>query len=173
MSRHLPLPPREYLEQFLRLDAETGRLFWIKAKNPKHPAGNEAGLSPNGPKGYLTLGWDGKRYLVHRIVYLMFYGTDPKELLVDHINGVTNDNRPENLRLATASQNAKNMHGPMKHSKTGVLGVHWNTQNNAWCAKISVNGGAKSRFFKDFDKAVAASEALRSEHYGEFAGSLT
>jgi len=62
------------------------------------------------------------------------------------------------------------MRRPMRNNKTGVLGVHWSSQNKSWCAKLSVGGKQLCRFFQNFEDAVAAIALLRKEHYGEFAG---
>lgn len=167
-----PLPPVERLREYLQLDYETGRLFWVKAKNVKHPAGKEAALSKNGKRGYMVLGWDGTTYLKHRIIYLMANGVDPGLNVVDHINGDKSDNCPSNLRIATSQQNSMNMNGPNRNNKTGVLGVHWNSQNKAWCAKLRANGRNICRFFKSFDDAVVEIKRLRAEHYGDFRGSV-
>lgn len=168
-----PMPPLELLQEYLELDHETGRLFWIKSKNSKHPVGKEAAVSTNGKKGYLMLGWEGSKYLKHRIVYFMATGVDPGASVVDHINGDKSDNRPANLRVATLKQNSQNIHGPMRNNKTGVLGVHWSNQNKSWCAKLTINGKQRCRFFKNFDDAVAEIQRLREEHYGEYSGSIT
>jgi hypothetical protein len=168
----LTLPPLKDLKHYLTLDSEQGKLFWIERKCVKYPLGAEAGTCTNGKKGYLTLGWDGKRYLAHRIIYYMHTGTDPGDMCVDHINGDVKDNRPVNLRLATPRQNSQNMTRPMRNNKTGVLGVHWNSQNKTWCAKISVKRRAICQFFPNFDDAVAEIAKLRAEHYGEFAGGV-
>ena len=167
-----PLPSAERLQEYLQLDYETGRLFWIKTKNVKHPAGREAALSTNGKNGYMVLGWDGTTYLKHRIIYMMVHGVDPGMNVVDHINGDKTDNRPSNLRMATSQQNSMNMNGPGRNNKTGVLGIHWSNQNKAWCAKLRVNGKYVCRFSKNFDDAVVAIQRLRAEHYGDFSGSV-
>lgn len=44
---------------------------------------------------------------VHRLVYRHFYGPIPPGLTINHKNGVTTDNRPENLELATYSEQVK------------------------------------------------------------------
>jgi hypothetical protein len=170
MRPPLPMPPINDLREYLRLDEDTGRLFWVKSKNTRYAVGSEAGASEGDPRGYRSLGWNAKKYLTHRVVFFLHTGTDPGEFCVDHINGDPSDNRPANLRLATPSQNLMNMRRPMRNNKTGVLGVHWSSQNKSWCAKLSVGGKQLCRFFQNFEDAVAAIALLRKEHYGEFAG---
>lgn len=47
-----------------------------------------------------------KRVSMHRLVFLLVNGFLPET--VDHINGIRNDNRPENLRAATPRQQQAN-----------------------------------------------------------------
>ena len=44
-------------------------------------------------------------YLVHRLVWLAFYGSIPEGLQVNHINEVKSDNRLSNLNLMTPKEN--------------------------------------------------------------------
>jgi hypothetical protein len=73
--------------------------------------------------GHLTIGIDGKTALIHRLIYTHFHGPIPPYLMVDHINGIPTDNRIENLRLVSPSQNKQNTQKAYKNSKTGVKGV--------------------------------------------------
>jgi hypothetical protein len=55
--------------------------------------------------GYVQISYAGKRLLAHRIVYQKFKGGLKCDLVVDHGNGIRDDNRPENLSLVTAKSN--------------------------------------------------------------------
>lgn len=62
--------------------------------------------------GYMKIGLtkDGKRktFLVHRLVAEAFISNPENKPYIDHINTIRDDNRVENLRWATASENQYN-----------------------------------------------------------------
>lgn len=68
------------------------------------PRGSRAGCKK--PNGYRCIKIDGKAYTEHRLAFLWMTGAAPDE--VDHINRVKDDNRWENLRPCTRSENMKN-----------------------------------------------------------------
>jgi hypothetical protein len=57
---------------------------------------------------------------------------------VDHINGDTLDNRNENLRACTLSQNQWNRKKNINNS-SGVPGVSYSVQNKGWMAQMTHN----------------------------------
>ncbi len=60
------------------------------------------------------------------------------EMVIDHANRNTLDNRRCNLRLFTKSQNAINR-GPTRKSKSGIKGVNWHKASSSWIAQICAN----------------------------------
>ena len=88
--------------------------------------------------------------------------------LVDHINHDKTDNRKQNLRIVTRSQNQQNMKVP-SHNSSGVRGVSWSNYHQNWVTQIWVDGehhylGA----YKNFDDAVAARKAAEEKYFGEY-----
>ena len=59
-------------------------------------------------KLYRVIHINGKNVYAHRIIYECFFGLIPEGLVVDHINTLKWDNRPENLRAVTTVENNKN-----------------------------------------------------------------
>jgi hypothetical protein len=77
-----------------------------------------------GKNGYSTVvfirGARKDYFLVHRLVLLAFAGPCPESLEVLHGNGIRNDNRLENLRYGTRSENAFDA---LKHGKKVFRGL--------------------------------------------------
>ena len=72
----------------------------------------------------------------------MYYGEHPKGD-IDHINGIKDDNRIENLRDVSKSVNLQNRKQAPKHSSSGVLGVSWHEDCQKWRASIKIQGKKK------------------------------
>jgi hypothetical protein len=91
-------------------------------------------------KGYhqvnLCLNGARKRHKIHRLVLSEFSNLD-SSMFVDHINGVRNDNRLENLRPCTLEQNMR--FNNIKKKKTSkYVGVSLRP-SGVWCAQVQVS----------------------------------
>lgn len=78
---------------------------------------------------------NNRTVMMHREIM----GRVPRGFEVDHINGDRLDNRRENLRLATRSQNNANAI-LRKDNKAGARGVSFDVRSGKWCASIAWNG---------------------------------
>ena len=108
-----------------------------------------------------------KNFTEHRLIYLYFYGELP--VSVDHINGDTTDNRIENLRKASLSQNQHNSK-KNKNNSSGHKGVSWDKSKNKW--KVAVWLKSKIVFqkvFHDFELACLVADEARNLYHKEYA----
>jgi hypothetical protein len=114
--------------------------------------------------GYAVKGESISRNLMHRILL-----NDPINLQVDHRNGDKLDNRKENLRICTSSQNKMNV-GIKSNNTSTYKGVSFDKFRNKYRACIMVNKKTISlgRFDSPIDAAHAYDEAAK-KYFGEFA----
>jgi hypothetical protein len=153
------------LRELFDLNAETGELRWRVSPARNVKPGDLAGYQKEG--GYLMVRIQRRPLLVHRIVFAMVNGFWPAQ--IDHINGIPNDNRPENLRAATHSENMQNCR-LQANNTSGAKGVTWHATTGKWQAVCGF-GGRKHYLglYKELEAASAAVRAFREKHHGEFA----
>jgi len=123
--------------------------------------GSHAGtvIGTKKPKGYMVAVVDGEMYRVHHLVWMYHHGHFVKEL--DHINRVRDDNRIENLRPCTHSQNLGNC-APRVHKYKGVT---FCKQTGKWRAQLKNN----RQRFETIEEAALAYNEWAIAHFGEFA----
>jgi hypothetical protein len=106
----------------------------------------------------------GQIVRMHRVVAGATAGVE-----VDHVSGDRLDNRRQNLRLATRSQNACN-HRIRRDNTSGFKGVTWSAPHKQWRVNVRVDG--KRHYvglFRDPVEAAKAYDKAAKQHHGEFA----
>ena len=146
-------------------DYKDGWLYWKNNNKAKKIKGKKAGYLDK--YGYVGVRKDGKFYMAHRLIYLWHHGFMPKQ--IDHINGIKSDNRIENLRPCTTSQNHFNIK-KIETNTSGYKNVTWHKNVKKWQVGFCINGVYK-HFGTYFDIEVAnfVAEAMRYKYHGQFA----
>jgi len=147
-----------------------GDLCW-RRPTKHHPrlVGNLAGSLARTDSGkyYCLVQIDGVKYRRSHVVFCLFNGRWPTEQ-IDHINGDSLHDRPENLREATPTQNAWN-HKTRRKKSPLPMGVRI-AVSGRYVARIAVN--KRQITIGSFDSPDAASlayQAARLRHFGVFA----
>jgi len=163
MPAATPLPPTEQLHELF--EYRDGSIYWKVMRSGMGKVGSRAGCV-NG-RGYLVVGINFKKYLVHRIVWAM-HGNEPVQVL-DHISGDTTDNRIENLRAVTHGANMCNAKRS-KRNTSGIKGVSFQASTGKWIGSVWHKKQLyKTPPFACKDQCAAAVKQLRCELHGEFA----
>jgi len=156
---------RERLIELVLYDPIEGRFVWRFSIKGHVKQGQLAGSWDT--HGYWVIGLDGQNYLAHRLAWLWVYGRWPTGEL-DHINSRRDDNRINNLRQATRSQQRHN--APInKNTKNGFKGVTM-LPSGHWMAQIQRN--KQQHYLGTFATAKEAHEAYckaAEKYFGEFA----
>lgn len=154
----------EQVRNCLDYDPLTGKFRWRVTRGCRYRG------SPAGTKSHdrYTIQVEGCRQETSVLAWLHYYGEWPKGE-IDHINLDKGDDRIENLRDATISQNEMNK-GIRKDNTSGFKGVAFDSRSGKYIAKINVRGEKYPLgYFREAEHAGAAYRIAASVIHGEFA----
>lgn len=165
---------QEFLRAALNYDPETGIFTWrhradrSRRWNTRY-AGKIAGKVDRIGRGMICVAVDGekKQFFSSRLAFIYMTGICPP--LVDHKDGDHSNNRWDNLRSASPSQN---LHNTVVRSdnRSGFKGVDWSVEKQKWRASIHVNKRQKHLgYFLSIQEAHKAYCTAAEKHFGEFA----
>lgn len=161
----------EQVHRLFVVDEVAGRFFW-KIPPRTHPRllGKEAGSIKKTHSGklYWMIKIGGTIFNRSRLMYLHIHGRFPYPC-VDHVNGNSLDDRPDNLREATITENAWN-HKFRARRIDLPMGVRLIQSSGRYQARISCN--KKQIHIGAYDtpeEAHAAYVSKRKELFHEFA----
>lgn len=117
-----------------------------KARRMGAPHGQPAGST--NARGYVSVFYQYKQYRAHRVIWEMHNGPIPEGYEIDHINRDRADNRIENLRLVTRSQN---------HHNKDEVGFSWDSGRGKYRVRPRLNGRRFS--LGSFDNVIDARAA--------------
>tara|TARA_R110000744_G_C19097815_1_gene533226 strand:+ start:50 stop:538 length:489 start_codon:yes stop_codon:yes gene_type:complete len=142
-SRHIGL---DVLDQF-KYDEVNGGVMRVSGK------GKGNGIPKPSGRGYtyykVAVDSVQSMYKAHRLVYLLHNPDMDQSLQIDHINGIRNDNRIENLRAVTHQQNHFN--------RADVRGFYWAPHMQKFHARIGV--GVKQQLHLGYHETMLDARA--------------
>lgn len=142
------LPTLDRLQELF--EYKDGKLYWKTITSYRVKPGREA-ASVNKITGYSRTMIDGTRYNTHRVIWKPCTGKDPVGD-IDHINQNKQDNRIENLRDVSRTQNLLNQ---------SAKGVYYNALADRYIARIGYKG-------KGIHIGCFTTESEAKNHYEEF-----
>jgi hypothetical protein len=128
------LPYYEILAK--RIVFKDGKPYWLDGVNKGKVAGTLKGTTKYRNITQNIKGTGGRTVSAHRLVWFMEKGHLP-EMDLDHINRDKDDNRIENLRIVTRSENMMNI-GVKGRSR--FRGVHFSKKDKRWLSIIQKDG---------------------------------
>jgi hypothetical protein len=155
---------RDRLCELFSIDTNNGTFFWKHTMGGKAKKGQEAGaLTAN---GYVAIRVDQQDYLAHRLMWLYVYGAFPV-LFIDHIDRDKTNNRPTNLRIATAKQNSENT-SLKSTNASGHRGVFFRKYLKSKPWHVSIMNNRKTihiGYFATLDEAIAARKSAEDKYF--------
>lgn len=124
----------------------------------------------NGKPDCWRLKLKGQDYYVHRIIWVMTYGSIDSNLVIDHLDGNPLNNKIENLSLKFQKGNNRN-HQKQMNNKTGITGVRLTKVKGGYHYYVAtwyeLDGSFKVRHFSiaklGEEKAKALATSYREE----------
>jgi hypothetical protein len=151
----------DYVRSILDYDPINGLFQW-KYRNDvpivwnRMFANKQAGFRRDDGRLMITINY--KHFIAARLAWLMMTGVWP-QLEVDHKDTDRSNDRWDNLREATQSQNQHNKKRS-KNNTSGIKGVSWSKERKKWLAQIAING--KTRNLGRFDSIEMARAAYKN-----------
>lgn len=155
------LPSQKYLKSRISYDPRSGEVTWLTGHGGRK-IGSRVGTLTNGT---IRVRLDKKDCALTCLIWIYMTGSKPaKGYEIDHIDRNPSNNRWNNLRLLTRSQNQANTN-TYKNNSTGIRGVHL----TKWGYRAVISLAGKNRhigFFQTAEEASKAYQARRLEFHG-------
>lgn len=140
------------LTEIFTYEPNTGHIrFKISRGNRK--SGDIAGNLRS--DGYIRINCNGATYYNHVLAWYLYYGEWPR-MEIDHKNRIRNDNKIDNLRLATDKMQRENTNRPEpKYGK-----YIWKKEHKRWHRKrpwqVMINRVQIKPYFSSLEEAIYA-----------------
>jgi len=175
--------PLSYIKSILKIDPDSpSGLTWLPRTdvpndwNAKFANKHAGHIHKEAKTGYqrwgISIAYNGKylRLICSRIIFFLHHGYLTKGKCIDHKDNNALNNKIENLRESTDSENSQNRKLP-KHNTSGIKGLSWDKKRQKWVAKLILNSKKiHIGYFLESEKenAKKAIEKARKKLHGHF-----
>tara|TARA_R110000796_G_scaffold239324_1_gene359996 strand:- start:46 stop:531 length:486 start_codon:yes stop_codon:yes gene_type:complete len=132
-------------------------LYWINREGEIRNRNHTIIKPCQGHHEYLYVGLTKNRkrikYKIHRLLAIQYIPNHYNKTQVDHIDRDRLNNSLDNLRWATASENAENR-GMRSDCKTGIKNIHFAESASKWVFKITKNKITHKKKFNTMKEAI-------------------
>jgi len=142
-------------------DPDTGNLYnRLKGKGKR--TGPIGGINS---QGYISVCYNGKKWLGHRVAYVIFHGSIDQRHDIDHIDQNKLNNRIDNIRAVDRATNNRNS-GLRADNTHGAKGICFHSdRKSCWSATMFVGGKKKGLgYFEDKQDAIAARKEAKIKY---------
>ena len=134
-----------------------------KVQNKKTKRYLKQQINKNNGYFYISL-WKnnkGKNYTIHRLVAQYYIPNPENKRCVDHINRDRKDNRLENLRWVTDSENVENT-VVRKNNKLGIKNINYDKRFDRYDYQKIIDGKRHRKQFKTLEEAIEYKKQFES-----------
>tara|TARA_R110001583_G_scaffold7231_1_gene36087 strand:- start:784 stop:1251 length:468 start_codon:yes stop_codon:yes gene_type:complete len=142
---------------------EDGKVYNQKFKRYLRPAVNGIGYL------HVILYQDRKRKtaMIHRLIGTYYIPNPENKPYIDHINRNRTDNRIENLRWSTHSENQQNT-GVSKNNKVGIKNICYNKSKDRYQYQKKINKVSHQKYFKTLEECIQYKTEYENNQYQHF-----
>lgn len=142
-------------------DSSPSGLVWKINKGSRARAGAQAGSISN--KGYYRIKLNSVSYQAHRVIWVLHHKSIPTDMIINHIDGDTKNNRIDNLELCTKGYNNSNQKQHTseilrKDNVSGVRGLSYLYIGNNYYA-VAYRNSNKVTYKKYFNITTLGKES--------------
>lgn len=156
-----------FIKEHFSYDPETGKVTREKPTVRSNGRPHAQGVGrPAGWKsmGYIRIKTPFGEAQAHRVAWFLHYGSWPKDQ-IDHINGIRDDNRINNLRDVNNRENQLNRKkstGKSKHLPVGIYEIERKGRSGKWyAARVECCG----KTYSTYRRSLSDASAYRQEKF--------
>lgn len=154
---------KDTLQEFFNYNTVTGE-FTVKKLHSQHSRVGDT-VGSRDIHGYYRVTIYDKMYRIHSLIWVYMTGKYPD--MIDHIDRNPSNNKWENLRECTSSQNACNTLGKSSNI-SGIKGIVKYGKTGGYRATVTKNNIRHSKCFRELDDAIEYIRDIRERVHGKF-----